>query len=266
MEHGNNLKLLQKYRLEIAEKTRELRRRRGWTQADLAKLLALSQNRLSEIERGGGSFTAEQFLLLQKLFNVATSEFVAEPRDRHLEIQNALARLGAAQLHENTRGLPSHELEDVHDVVREALLLGTPRLVTAIAPVLVAHAERLNLSKLYADLKKLGHEDRLSWVVESTLVAVDILACGSDPEARAWSKLRLRMEVPFKLFVEFAAHNRAADARGPLDVLDAAIRSRRTLEEVQRHQSKLAVRWGVVTSLQPEDFVHALEASRAAAA
>ena len=61
---------LQPDRLAIASKVRDLRKARRWTQAELSKRLHLSQNRLSEIERGAGSFTAEQLLVILKLFNV----------------------------------------------------------------------------------------------------------------------------------------------------------------------------------------------------
>src|SRR5687767_6460102 len=47
-----------KIRLDIVEKVRRLRQENRWTQARLAHLLGFSQNRLSEIERGRGSFTA----------------------------------------------------------------------------------------------------------------------------------------------------------------------------------------------------------------
>jgi len=245
-------------RKAIAERVRELRHNRGFTQAELARLLGLSQNRLSEIERGDGSFSAEQFLRILRLFNVGASEFVSGGSDRGLEVQNALARLGAAQLHESTDVLVSDQLQQVHDVVREALLLGEPRLVTAVAPVLVAHGARLNLSRLYADLEKLGRERRLAWVVENTLQALEALAV--DAKGTAWPKVRRRVEVPLQLFLDFvgAQHHEPV---APPDVLDATIRSRRTLEDVQRRASPPSTRWGIATSLQVEDFTEALKAS-----
>jgi len=266
MRAANRPGTLDKSRREIAIRVRELRRQRRWTQAELAKRLQLSQNRLSEIERGDGSFTAEQFLLLLRLFNVAATEFVRDHRDRDLEVQNALARLGATHLQENVQVLPSEELEDVHDVVREALLLGSPRLVTAIAPVLTSHAERLNLTRLFAELEKLGHERRLAWVVENTLLALDSLVHAADPQSATWTKVRRRAEVPLKLFLEFVGwrHGATEPPDGPPDLLDATIRSRRTLDEIQRRASKPSTRWGIATSLQPDDFIQALRASRAA--
>ena len=52
----------------------------------------------------------------------------------------------------------------VHSI-REALVLGTPRLVTALAPALVRN-ERVNLKKLELELAKVGLEKRLGWVTQ----------------------------------------------------------------------------------------------------
>jgi transcriptional regulator with XRE-family HTH domain len=41
-------------RAHIARVVRALRKERGWTQAELAEKLGLSQNRLSEVELGDG--------------------------------------------------------------------------------------------------------------------------------------------------------------------------------------------------------------------
>lgn len=253
---------LDRDRLMIAERIRELRHSRSLTQAALAKQLGLSQNRLSELERGGGSFSAEQFLCILRLFNVGVSEFVTRRQSRGLEVQNALARLGAVQLYESTEVLVGDELQKVQDVVREALISGAPRLVTAAAPVLVTHGTRLNLSRLYADLEQLGRERRLAWVVENTLQA--LVALANHPSGRAWAKLHRRVELPFDLFLDFARSRHPSTAKQALDVLDETIRSRRTLEEVQRKASPLATRWGIATSLQNEDFIEALRASRVA--
>lgn len=250
-------------RKKVATKVRELRLARSLTQNELAKRLHISQNRLSEIEHGGGSFTAEQFLELLRLFNVTASDFVDDARDRDLDLQNALARLGATHLHESAI-VASAALEGVHDVVREALLHGSPRLITALAPVLANHADILNLPKLYSELHELGLERRLAWLVENTLVALDALANQSGSGAKGWSKLKRRAGVPFQLFVDLVApRGEVPGWKSPPDLLDPTIRSLRTLEEVKRSASKPSERWGIATSLQPEDFVQALRASNA---
>jgi hypothetical protein len=48
------------------------------------------------------------------------------------------------------------------------------------------------------------------------------------------------------------------------DILDAQIHSERTLKEVQRQASSFSLRWGIVTSIQNEDFLESLKASRVA--
>lgn len=253
---------LTRTRQSIAAKVRELRIARNLTQRELAMHLGLSQNRLSELENGGGSFTAEQFLELLRLFNAAPSDFTKASRDRDLDLQNALARLGATHLNESPI-LVSSELEQVHDVVRETLLHGAPRLVTALAPVLVNHANNLNLPKLYAELHALGLERRLVWVVENTLLALEVLASEGGTSARAWSKVRRRAEVALGLFVELVAGRSQAPGWNPVDLLDPSIRSLRTLEEVKRTASRPSQRWGIATSVQPRDFVEALRAAHA---
>jgi transcriptional regulator with XRE-family HTH domain len=261
MAASNSLEDLSKTRRKIAAKVRELRQGRRWTLAELARQLQLSPSRLSEIERGDGSFTAEQFLLLSKLFNVTSSDFVVGSRDPSLAIQNALARLGAAHIQESVQVLPSMELEEAHDVVREGLLDGSPRIITALAPVLASNAERLNLGKLYADLETQGRGRRLAWVIENTLDALSSLSRHSRG-ARTWAKLYRRAALQLRLFLDLVAP--PPGSHPPVDILDATIRSKRTLEEVQRAASKASQRWGIATSLQLEDFIQALTAAHAA--
>jgi XRE family transcriptional regulator, fatty acid utilization regulator len=77
-------------RAQISRKVRELRTGRRRTQAELAKRLGLSQARLSEIERGQGSFSAEQLLEIFQLFNVDPSFFAgARPVSHEDQLWNA---------------------------------------------------------------------------------------------------------------------------------------------------------------------------------
>lgn len=95
---------------------RELRTQRRWNQSELASRLGLSQNRLSEIERGGGSFSAEQLVVLLQLFNVGISEFVGEDWSPDSQPQNTLARLGASHMRESANVVSSDRLEEVNRV------------------------------------------------------------------------------------------------------------------------------------------------------
>lgn len=113
---------LSKARERIASEVRSLRNTRGWTLEELAKHLAISKSRLSDIERGEGSFTAEQFLEILALFNVTATHFAPPSRDAADQLQNALARFGAASLYESGDTTPSEHLRSVQQVIREALI------------------------------------------------------------------------------------------------------------------------------------------------
>jgi transcriptional regulator with XRE-family HTH domain len=264
MPRRSNPDALSQSRMKIATKVRELRLAHKVTQSELAKRLRISQNRLSELESGDGSFTAEQFLELLRLFNVMPGDFVEAPRQHDLALQNALADLGAVHLQENEL-VGTSALREIHDVVREVLLDGSPRLVTALAPVLVLHAGRVNLPKLYAELHRIGFERRLVWLVENTLDALTRLASESGSDAKRWLNLKRRAEVPFRIFLGIVTTTGQAPTwEGPIDRLDATIRTMKTLEQIKHSASAPSKRWGIASSLQTEDFVQALRASHAA--
>ena len=267
MQDVNDKEELKKSRSEIAKNVRELRKERRWTQAELAKRLDLSQARLSEIEGGDGSFTAEQFLLLLKLFNVGTNRFApasgsSAGHDREAQIQNALARLGALHLQENRDVLPSERFDAVRSAVREALVLAeSPRLLTALAPVLVANAEQVNLNKLQLELSEAGLPRRLPWLVENVVDALE--RSDSTGHSRAWVRTCRRAHVLLRAFLDAVRADTRLASSGAPDVLDSNIRSKRSHDEVAAASSPFSERWRVVTSLQPEDFAHALASAHA---
>jgi transcriptional regulator with XRE-family HTH domain len=250
-------------RARIAGVVRALRKERGWTQAELAEKLGLSQNRLSEIERGDGSFTAEQFLLILKIFNVTTARFADTP-DRAQQLQNALARLGASHLQESAAVIPAEGLADVVTAIRETLLLADPRLTTALAPVLCANVDRVSLSKLYLDLGSVGLERRLAWLCENTLAALDSDILRELP--RTWAQRVRRAIVVLGAFLDPLEHRLESQTIGSSspDVFDPSIRSKQTLDSVQATASSISRKWGIVSALQPRDFAQAIRAASAA--
>jgi transcriptional regulator with XRE-family HTH domain len=247
----------------IAEKVRVLRQERRWTQAELARHLELSQSRLSEIETGDGSFTAEQFLTILRLFNVPASHFTESAPDHQAALQNALARLGAVQLRESSEIVPPDDLVALPDVIRETLLDGSARLITALAPVLESHIDRLNLNRLHAVTVEVGLAGRLGWVLENTLAALGQELAGALPSP--WAQRYRRAQTLLGAFLESAAAPQAARSQTAVaaDILDPGIRSKRTLEEVRASSSDISRRWHVVTRLQPENFAEALRGARA---
>lgn len=262
MDPPNRLLSLDKQRDVIARKVRLLRKKRGWTQAELARQLDLSQSRLSEIESGAGSFTAEQFLEILKLFNVAASEFATAPASGESDLQNALARLGALHLQESTDVVPDDRFTNPGDALREAIASGQPRLVTALAPVLARNIDRINLPHLYAELAQGGLGGRLGWLIENTS---DAIARESPRATGPWRPLYRRAELVLDTFLGFL-HTLPRPPEGALDVLDPGIRSKQTLEDVKASSSLISRHWGIITTLKPEDFVKALRGARAARA
>lgn len=247
-------------RVRLARKVRDLRLARHWTQGELAAQLGLSQSRLSEIERGGGSFTAEQFLQILRLFNVTTDHFSAAQGTQEVALQNTLARLGATHLRESDAVLPSERVREVEVAVREVLLApDSARLVAALAPVLVQNVEKANLEKLWLQLADVGRQQRLGWLVENTLAAI-----GADaPDAgKARQRQYRRAELVLHAFLQRVEPVWQARARTS-DVLDENIRSSKTLAEVSATSSPISQRWHVVTVLQPSDFAEALRGVRA---
>lgn len=255
--------LLEDFRRAIARSVRRLRLERGWTQAELASVLGVSQGRLSELERGDGSFSAEQVLVVLREFNVTIAELVDQRPDPEAALQNALARLGATHLVESRDVLPANWSDDLERTIREALASGSPRLVTALAPVLAKNVERLNLLKLRSGLAEIGIHRRLDWLLDSTLGAIAReLRDEQLPRAVAQSYRRVQTELElFRAFVPSPEGARAEEPR-PFDLLDAQIRSRQTAEGLIASASPSARRWGIITALTEDDFVEALRASR----
>ena len=127
---------------------------------------------MSEIERGKGSFTAEQLLVILRLFNVGATHFAPVAADQALELQNALARLGAGHLGETDQILPEDSYDDLIEAIRSALVSGSPRLITALGPVLVKNVDRTNLKGINMQLAAAGLPQRLPWLVENILEAI----------------------------------------------------------------------------------------------
>ncbi|MHB2027012.1 MAG: helix-turn-helix domain-containing protein [Elusimicrobiota bacterium] len=252
-------------RVSIGERVRQLRQERRLTQTRLAKELSISQNYLSELEHGQGSFTAEQLLALLRLFNVPVDYFAPKATLEQDQLQNALARLGAKHLTENDQVIPSDRLKAAINAIREALISAeSSRQVAGLAPILVDHAGTLSLSKLHTDFAELGLEFRLGWLIDNVLEAI-----GREEESkdlpREW---RLKYRKARVLIDSFTAswRNYPGAAGHPPDyaVLDPEITSEETLREVKAHLSPIARRWRIITEIKVQDFIRALRAARGA--
>jgi len=245
-------------RAAIARKVQGLRKARHWTQSKLARDLGLSQSRLSEIESGKGSFTAEQFISILGLFNAPVDQFLPRKRDPGTELQNALARLGASHLWEDSETPPSDRLTDVGSVITETLTEPeSPRHIVALAPVLVVNIDRVRLRRLYGHFVEIGLGQRFAWVLDNTLEAVRREAPRST--GRQWRFRYRRTEL---ILSEFIASLPSASADQSEDILDREIASKKTYAELHELASPISKRWRVVTRIQPDDFAAALKDCR----
>ncbi|QQR90364.1 MAG: helix-turn-helix transcriptional regulator [Myxococcales bacterium] len=243
----------------IAVSVRRLRSARGWTQAELASRLDLSQSRLSQIERGDGSFSAEQFLTILRLFNLSLRDFGIEPQaDPSLKLQNALARFGATHLQESQAVLPA-EYADLSELIRDALLSGNPRYITALAPVLIHNLDKLHLQKPEAELAELGLQRRFPWLVENILAGIEceLARLPSRPVTQRYQRAQLVLGS----YLDVAKNRLCIDEQLVPDILDSEIRSQKTLQRVKEASSAISKRWGIITKLQVQDFTEALRAT-----
>jgi transcriptional regulator with XRE-family HTH domain len=220
--------------------------------------LHITQGRLSELERGKASFTAEQFLTILRIFNVPASEFVPPSGTAEAELQNAVARLGARHLLELDHSLPSERFREAHAAVREVLVdARSPRLIAGLAPVLVEHADTINLAKLALELNVVGLERRLFWLAENVHEAVRLAFRKQPQPARARQLRRARLVLSQFLQAPSPRHRKP----DTIDLLDKSARSEDTIHELQAEASAISKRWNIATALQVSDFYDALEQS-----
>lgn len=247
----------------ISTRVRELRVERHWTQKRLAAELGLSQSRLSEIETGHGTFSAEQFLRILELFNVTVDRFAPRRTEVASQLQNAIARLGASHLFESDAVLPSERLQEVLPVIRETLVAPeSSRQVAGLAPVIVNNIDDINISKLEGELAALGRERRLYWLIDSVREAVEHEEHKDLP--REWRVRYRRAAALCDLSLRYWSAQ-LAQIRAIPDVLDPVIASKESLDEVQAEASETARRWNIVTRLTVDDFAGALREARDAA-
>jgi HTH-type transcriptional regulator/antitoxin HipB len=245
-------------RQNIRHALRELRISRGLSQADLARRLGMSQSRLSEVERGAGSFTAEQLVEALRTFNVPLDHIIPGGAVED-QLQSTLVRFGALHLHAPEGTLPSERLGRLATALRETLVTTkSPRLLAALAPVLARNVDTIDLGELQLEMRGLGREARLGWALASTLAALDDEL--EAPLPPAWAKLYRRARAVLGPAVAHLERTRRADA--PPDVLDASIRSQETIDTIRAHADTIAARWGIVTTMTTEDFQRALRDAR----
>ena len=152
-------------RVSIGRQVKALRTARAWSQSDLATRLEVSQSRLSHMERGAASLSAEEFLDVLRIFNVPATHFADDLLiDHRTELQNALARLGATHLSVSDAVRPSDRLFAPEHAVLETLTTSDPRLIAAVGPVIATHPD-CNIAWVLVQARTIGRVQRFSWIL-----------------------------------------------------------------------------------------------------
>lgn len=249
----------QAIRQAISDGIKKLRKERRLTQWELAKLLGLSQAHFSKIERGQGTISAEQLINLVQKYNLPLSYFTPPEKPSKYEedpyLQNALAYLGANHLRPVPQVEVPKRLEFPEETILETLVASSPRLITALAPVIVKHCEKINFHRIAEKLRIHGIQNRLWWVIEGTYLALTERL----KEAYLPTVLHQDYQKAFLLLERKKADAVTAQEHLKEDELDEGLISARTVELVKKNNDKLAKRWGIVTRIKKEDFLRALK-------
>lgn len=249
-------------RRRLGPTTRRLRLERGWTLAQLARHLDLSESRLSELERGAGSFAAEHLLTLFRLFHVGPEDFLGG--DAALDpvvgsLVAALAKFGARHLAVDDTFVIRREHSRVVDAVQEVLLRHpSARLLTALPPVLVVSSGDRPLAAVQHAVVQAGVPGRWRWLLDHFVAALDAVGEGGSV---TWRRDSARARTVVSHFLE-SLPRPAADA--PFDLLDPDLRSARSVKAAEAAASAIDRRWRVLSRLDTPDFVGPLDTVRGA--
>lgn len=236
-------------RVKIGARLRDIRKSHQMTQAELAAMLDISQPRLSGIERGQYSLTAEQMLHLLKIFNIDTNTFAGDDNNSQ-SLQNALVRFGARHLREYRSVLPDSRLSTPVQAIIEVLLEpSSKRHVASLCPILVWSIDEIAPNKIQHLLAQTGLLNRFPWLVENTLIALSEV---KEPQSRDW-RLRWR-----RARVVLSTLGYEPDEDALLDSFDTGIRSQAGFDRVWQRASETSTLWRIISTLTEDDFSHAL--------
>lgn len=271
---NNNNKNSDKHlRIYIGKLLRELRKKRGLSQAELGEALGLPQSTLSEIELGKASLATEYFLGVLRFFNVTANHFDPTPAESPRAIQKALAHHGASHLIEDPTLLPSEALGQVDTAIREALVSGdSARAITALAPVFIRHIGQINLTKLYVQFHDYSLESRFCWLLDNTREAIHLVLPEFDSRRTKNSLSRAESVLSDYLnkFKHLNESRRAGQSNSDNqssnfassilfeDHLGTPLISEKSRNEIRESLSKPSRRWNILTTITVEDFANAI--------
>lgn len=248
-------------RQRIGPKVRRLRQERRWTLAELARRIAISESRLSELERGGGSFTAEQLLLLFRMFQVGPEDFV-ERNDAHDAVagslQTALMKFGARHLVADGSLVIRREHERPVDVVQDVLIkYPSARFLTALPPVLIENLSAVSYPVVQHAVVQAGVPNRWGWLLAQFLEALDRVGVGHA--SVRWRRDSARARTVTEHFLQAIPRPREEEQ---VDLMDPDLRSAASVRSATVSASEIDRKWHVLSRLGTHDFVGPLEVLR----
>jgi transcriptional regulator with XRE-family HTH domain len=248
----------QPLRQTIGETVRRLRKGRRWTLAELARHLDVSESRLSELERGAGSFSAEHLLTVFRLFHVGPQDFIPpdDAPDPELgSLQTALVKFGARHLVADERTIIRWEHDRPIRVVEEVLLRHpTARWLTALPPVLVTHLAEIPLPAVQHTLAQAGVPHRWGWLLDQLLEALRVL--GPPDAPLRWRQDCQRAQTVAAQYLP-SVQRPTPDAA--FDLLDPDLRTAASVAAAIARATPIDHRWRVLSRLTTDDFLSPLE-------
>lgn len=245
----------------IGATVRRLRKDRLWTLAELARHLELSESRLSELERGAGSFSAGHLLVLFRLFQVGPEDFI-EPDDTRDPVvgslQTALVRFGARHLVADDSFVIRREHERPGELVQDVLIRHpTARFVTALPPVLIVRLSEISFPSVQHAVVQAGVPNRWGWLLEQFLEALESI--NSSVGSVRWRRDSRRARTVAEHFLPGIP--RPSDAVA-LDLLDPDLRSPSSVKAAVASAPEIDRRWRVLSRLGTDDFLGPMEVLR----
>ncbi len=260
------MKLIKNFGKSITEGIKRIRKERHFTQEEFARLLGISQQQFSAIERENGSISAEQFLVILNRFNLPIDYFVKkEPVSENSVLQNALSRLGASHLMEIPEIFVPEKYNHPNEVIFETLdNAPSARLIAALAPVIVKNTQRINFNLIERKLFDVDRQNRLWWVLESTSRSLQN-RLKEVVLSRDIKLLYRRAEKTLATHILFKGHLEPKKLPQQKtiteDILDTGIRSEKTLNSIKLNLDPIAKKWNIITGIKQSDFDEMLKDS-----
>jgi transcriptional regulator with XRE-family HTH domain len=214
------------YSKTLSQNLREIRRRKGLTTTDVARILGVSQAKISYIEHGRGVLSARDVAVLSRRLDIPVTEFYlgldkAEASSGQNELANQLAYFGAKFLAKPAGvQLSSPPFEEV---IGEALsFIEDDRLHKAFCAALIIQAatSELNVDRVFA---LIGNNPFLvSRIAEESQICLQLIATLNRETNLVPARAKRQLERIRDLALSLAGDKIKNRPLSPGEILDLA--------------------------------------------